>query len=207
MHFKLHILKKRLIGAIDRLSDWAIFIGIILIGGLGSSWYMVSAGSALTTRSVGPWITWTAAGRTDADPYTQAHFARTGSLVLSTELAATYLAATDDDGLRLHSSCDYRIEGRELEASWWSLTVFDDSGALIPNPSERHAFTSETVALTPEGEFVVTLARDARAGNWLPTGGAGRLTLAMTILEGATSIVAGSDSELALPSISRVACR
>ncbi len=207
MHFRLHILKKRAVEIVNRISDWAIFIGIILIGGLGSSWYMVSAGSALTTRSVGPWVTWTAAGRTDADPYTRAHFSRSGSLVLSTELAATYLATADDDGLKLHSSCDYRIEGRELDASWWSLTVFDDRGSLIPNPSDRHAFTSETVALTPEGSFVVTLARDARAGNWLPTGGAGRLALTLTILEGATSIVAGADSELVLPSISRVACR
>ncbi|MDX2259421.1 MAG: DUF1214 domain-containing protein [Hyphomicrobiaceae bacterium] len=207
MHFTLHLAKKRLGRFATAISDWAIFIGFILIVGLGSSWYMVSSGSALTTRSEGAWVSWTAAGRTDADPYTRAHFARIGTLDLTTEIAGTYIARSDDDGLNLHSSCEYRITGGEIDASWWSITAFDDVGRLIPNPVDRHAFTSETVAVSPDGTFVITLARDARAGNWLPTGGAGRLALALTIVEGASSIVSGSEPEYELPQIARVQCR
>lgn len=183
MNLVVHRLKKRLAAFIGLVSDWALFLGIVLIGGLGTSWYMVEWGSALTTERLGPWQQWTNAARSDADPYTRAHFARTGALTLSTEVAETFVARTDSDGTRLHSSCDYSIEGRDLPRDWWSLTVFDDSGRLVSNPAGRHAFTRDTIALNPNGTFIATLARDARPGNWLPTGGAGRLAVVLTILD------------------------
>ena len=59
-------------------------------GGLGSAWYMVEAGSRLTTRSYGPWSTWIAAGRPDADPYTRARVARNGLLPIASTLELTF---------------------------------------------------------------------------------------------------------------------
>lgn len=210
MHFVLHRVKKRIQAFIIKVSDWAIFIGIVLIGGLGSSYYMVSAGSTLTTRTIGPWTTWKHEGRSDADPYTRAHFARSGTLNLTTDIATTYLASRDSDGLRLHSSCEYRISGKTLDARWWSITAFDDRGRLIRNPSDRYTFTSDTVAISADGTFTVTLARDARPGNWLPTAGAGRLTLAMTLLESEAAIAGDTEAEaelFELPTIQRAGCR
>ncbi len=210
MHFVLHRAKKKLQAIIVKVSDWAIFIGIVLIGGLGSSYYMVSVGSALTTRTVGPWKTWTHAGRNDADPYTRAHFSRAGRLNLTTEIAQTYLASHDSKGMRLHSSCVYRISGDQLDARWWSITALNDLGQLIRNPSQRYSFTSDTIAVSQDGTFEITLARDARPGNWLPTAGAGRLTVSMTLLEGEAIIAGDSEAQAAeinLPSIERVACR
>lgn len=210
MHFAIHRIKKKIQATIVRISDVAIFTGIVLIGGLGSSYYMVTSGSALTTRDVGPWSTWKNEGRSDADPYTRAHFARSGTLNLTTEIAQTYLASKDSDGMALHSSCEYQIKGDQLEANWWSITVFNDHGELIVNPSDRYTFTSDTVAISPDGKFTVTLARDARPGNWLPTAGAGSLTLAMTLLDAHTVIEGDTEAEDApinLPTIKRVSCR
>lgn len=210
MNFALHRLRKRVQAVILRISDWAIFTGLVLIGGLGSSYYMISVGSPLTTRTVGPWTTWKNEGRSDADPYTRAHLARAGTLNLTTEIANTFFAQHDSDGLRLHSSCEYEISGERLDASWWSITALNDRGELIRNPSDRHTFTRDTVAISPDGTFTVTLARDARPGNWLPTGGAGRLSLAMTLLGHETVITGDTEAETAeigLPVIKRVACR
>ncbi len=210
MQFVLHRAKKKLQAIILRISDWAIFVGLVLIGGLGSSYYMLSAGNSLTTLKVGPWSTWKHEGRVDADPYTRAHFARSGTLNLTTDIANTYQASRDSDGLRLHSSCEYEISGETLDARWWSITALDDQGRLIANPSSRYTFTSDTVAISPDGTFTVTLARDARPGNWLPTAGAGRLTLAMTLLESDAAIAGDTEAEAAtivLPVIKRVACR
>ena len=109
MSFALHRLRKRVWAGIGHTADWALFIGIVLIGGFGSSWYMVEAGSMLTTSRVGPWVTWTAAARPDADPYTRAHYVRLGVLPLSAEYAQIYFARTDSDGRALHSSCEYEI--------------------------------------------------------------------------------------------------
>ena len=209
MKFALHRLKKRAYYVIAAVSDWAAFIGIVLIGGIASSWYFVETGTAFTTQVSGPWVLWTNEARKDADPYTRAHFARIGTLHLSTEVAATHFAHTDDDGVRLHSSCDYVIKGKAFDASWWSLTIFDISGKLIPNAINRYAFTSDTVAISPDNSFAITLSRSVRPGNWLPTGGAGRLTAVLTILEGRDATIVNPDEflDFNMPEIQKVRCR
>lgn len=208
MRFALHLFRKRVTAALGVVADWALFLGIVLIGGLGSSWYMVEAGTRLTTRTIGPWSAWPAAAKVDADPYTRAHFARTGTLPLGTDAARTFVARTDSAGNRLYSSCEYLVEGRDLPANWWSIGVFTDKGALITNPAQRYAFTSDTIALQPDGTFTVSLSRDARPGNWLPTGGAVRIALVLTALDPRTTASATlTDASAAMPKITQVQCR
>lgn len=209
MHFYWYKLKLLLARLTNRVADVSLFLGLVLIGGLGTSWYMVEAGSAITTHSIGPWVTWKNAARADADPYTRAHIARLGTMPLSTDIARTYVARTDSAGNRLHSSCEYVIEGEELSAHWWSLTAFDDRGALIPNIAGRHSFTSQTMTIAPDGRFMLTMARDARPGNWLPTGGAGRIALVLEIVDGrVSSLAASAEGDAAvLPEIRQVQCR
>jgi len=208
VHLGLHRLQKRLLMLVGILGDWATFIGAVLILGLGTSWYMIDVGTRLTTEKHGPWVGWTSAGRADADPYTRAHFARLGTLQLTTEIALTFVAFTDSEGKRLHSSCDYAVEGREPGNHWWSLTVFNDRGDLIANAAQRYTYTSESIALRPDGTFAVTLAREASPGNWLPTGGAGRLALMFTTFDAATTMLGKTaDETKQLPAIHRVQCR
>lgn len=196
---------------ISHAAEVAVFVGFVLVAGMGSSWYMIQLGSPFTTNRQGPWVAWINAATREVDPYTRSHFARAGSLPLSAAVAATYEARQDSAGDRLHSSCDYVIEGTPLAAAWWSVGVFDDRGLLIPNAADRYAFTSDTVALNPDGGFFLTMSRDARPGNWLPVGGAGRLTLQLTLIEPARppGIESGGSRRIAstLPVIRKVACR
>ena len=186
-----------------------IFLLIAVGGGLGSSWYMIEKGSRFTTRVSGPWVAWTAAGRPDADPYTRAHFTRRGMLPVSSALAYTFEARTDNEGQSLFSTCEYLIEGDEPGATFWSLAVFDDKGGLIPNPADRHSFNSATVMRGHTGRLDIVLARSARPGNWLPTGGAGRLALVLTVEEprdpGNTGVTVRAD-QVSMPSIRRLGC-
>lgn len=208
MHYFLHQLKKRVAAVAAAFGDIALFLGIVLIGGLGSSWYMVQAGTSLTTVTSGPWVAWTSAARGDADPYTRAHFMREGALPLTSEVATTYLARTDSAGAKLLPGCEYAVEGRDIASSWWSLTVFDDRGRLIQNSLQRYGYTSETVALRPDGSFSIALARDARPGNWTPTGGSRRLALLLTVIEPPKSVDGASIwSTIQTPGIRRVGCR
>ena len=93
-------------------------------------------------------------------------------------------------------------------AAWWSLSVYDEQGRLIENAAERYSYNSATLMRAPGGRFSITLARNARPGNWLPTGDAGRLTLVLSIEE---AQVSGPGQEEAggekLPRIRRLACR
>ncbi len=209
MYFQLYKLKQRIRDFFRTVSDWALFIGIVLIGGIGSHWYMVHAGSAFSVTRIGPWESWSNAARYNTDPYTRAHFARLGILPSSADISRTYVARTDSIGEELYSSCDYTIEGHDFAARWWAITVFDSDGALIPNPAGRHAFSRETVAIGPDGRFIISLARDARSGNWLPTGGAGGLTVMLVLQDGNISVAENRrrQHEEALPQIARVKCR
>ncbi len=197
------------VGAIETILNVGVFVVVALGFGIWSSWIMVERGSSLTTRTSGAWVLWSNAGRPDADPYTRAHFARIGSLPPSSTAVHTWEARSDDDGQRLHSSCEYALQGDGLDADWWSLAVFDDRGTVIRNRADRYAYGASTIALGPDGSYIVTLARDARPGNWLPTGGAGRFVLVMTRPAPRPNATAAEiqAATRGLPAIRRIACR
>ncbi len=203
----LHKFKRRFLVASARALEAAIVAGIILAGGFGSSWYMVEAGSALTTARLGPWLTWTAAARPDADPYTRAHFVNAGTLPVSAEVQRSFVARTDSQGERLHSSCEYTVEGRVPKAEWWSIAVFDERGKLIANPADRYAFTGQTITLSQTDLYTITLGREARSGNWLPTGGAGRLALVLNFADNRAPDSSAYIEPASLPTIRKLKCR
>ncbi len=197
------------VGALEAILNVGVFVAVALGFGVWSSWVMVDRGSSLTTRTSGAWVLWHSAGRPDADPYTRAHFARIGSLPLSSTALYTWEAQLDDEGQKLHSSCEYVLQGEGLVGDWWSLAVFDEKGNVISNSAGRHAYNAATIALGTDGSFIVTLARDARPGNWLPTGGAGRLVL-MLSRPAPRPNATPAEVEAALrglPTIRRIACR
>jgi hypothetical protein len=204
----MHGLWNFVIGVIGLATRFAVFVAIALVGGFGSAWVMIHSGSRLSTQELGAWVAWPQSGRIDADPYTRAHTVRLGLLPLNTSLAQTYHAATDADGRRLHSSCEYAIEVDRLDAQWWSLAVFDQSGALIPNAAQRYAYNAATVVRETDGGATLVLARDARPGNWLPTRGAGNLTLQLTVQDPrwAQQMLDDADKVRVLPEIRRQGC-
>ncbi|NOT71326.1 MAG: DUF1214 domain-containing protein [Hyphomicrobium sp.] len=193
---------------LTRTIGTALAVALVLTAGIWSSRTMISRGYEISADTYGPWRHWRNEGRLDADPYTRAHLSGSGMLRISSDSAGIFEAASDSAGARLHSSCDYVIEGASMSGLWWSLSVFDSTGQLIANDAERYAFTSDTAALNPDGSFIVTLGRDARPGNWLPTGGAGRLIMNFTILDPATGL--SDDARLErnklLPAIRREGC-
>lgn len=195
-------------GILLRAIGLILTIVLAIAIGLWSSRYMVARGSLLSADMYGPWQNWRDIGRPSADPYTRAHIVTTGMLRISADSAGIFEARTDSLGASLHSSCNYVVEGASMGGLWWSMAVFDARGALIANDAERYVFTADTVAPNPNGSFVITLGRDARPGNWLPTGGAGRLVLVFTVLDPATGLSAEQRAERNkhLPVVRREGC-
>jgi hypothetical protein len=169
---------------------------------------MIDTGSRLSTRTSGPWTAWVAAGRIDADPYTRAHTVWNALLPLSSTLEITYRAKTDSRGERLHAGCEYVVVLDAFDGAWWSLAAFDSQGRLIQNAAERYAFTSDSAMREPDGRAVVTLARDARPGNWLPTGSASRIHLVLTVQDSAYAAALHEGRPVKpLPALQRGTCR
>ncbi len=203
----LLILRRRVQSAFSLIVRICVFLLIAVGGGTASSWYAVESGMPFNTERVGPWLRWTGAGRPDADPYSRTHFARRPQLLFNANLSARYESWTDSRGRRLHSSCDYLVEGRNISAPWWSLAVFDGNGRLITNAARRYSFNKGTVAYSPDGSFAIRLAREARPYNWLPTTRAGQLVIVFEAQKssGATDVL--NRDTVTLPTIKRLSCR
>jgi hypothetical protein len=169
---------------------------------------MIEAGSRLSARTFGPWVTWIAAGRPEADPYTRAHIVWNGLMPLSSTAELTFKAKTDGRGVQLSSACDYAVILEDFDPAWWSIAVYDGYGRLIANSADRYAFNSSTAVRGLDGRTVIALSRDARPGNWLPTGRGNRIVLVLTVQDAtwATAIYDGASSR-AMPQIVRSACR
>jgi hypothetical protein len=184
-----------------------IFAGVSLVLGLGSAQYLIGDGFALILSRAGPWKAWVNAGTLAVDPYTRAHIARTGLLPITAASGLTYFATEDSDGRRLSSYCDYEIVARPLAALWWTIAVFDEDGKLIPNKAARHAFSSQSLTILPDGTQRITMAPEARPGHWLPSGNGHDLTLVLRIIRPLSVSQETNDvSPQNMPAIKRVSC-
>ena len=201
--YRLDRLRGMTLAWLSHSANALLYCAVVVVLGVGTSLYAIDAGTRLTTLRNGPWVMWTQAGQREVDPYTRARYAKIGALPVSSTIAATWEARFDADGRRLHSSCEYLLEGDPIDALWFNIAVYDDNGLLIPNAAERYSFTSQSLASNPDGSFFIVLARDARPGNWLPVGGAGRLVLVLTILEPKPA----ADATRVLPTIRKIGCR
>jgi hypothetical protein len=186
----------------------AVLMPAAVLLGLGTAWYMVQAGTRLSTRSFGPWVAWTGAGRPEAEPYTRAHIALNGLLPVSSTSEIVFRAKADSDGSRLTSGCDYAVVMEDFEPAWWNLAVFDGSGGLVPNAAERYAFTSGAAMREPDGRTLIAVGRDARPGNWLPSGRSNRVVLVLTIQDASwAAAIHDGGAPKAMPRIVRAGCR
>src|SRR5262249_5932959 len=127
-------------------------------------------------------------------------------LALRSSEALYFIASVDADGRRLRSSCDYRIEGRDPPARWWSITLYADDMFLIPNRLARYSYGGSNVMREPDGHFVIHVAASERTGNWLPSGDHRQLHLTLR-LYGPSAAVLAHPEQAPLPSLVTEACR
>jgi hypothetical protein len=196
----------------DSMRSLGYFIGtfaVALLLGIGSAWYAIDRGTPLTTETAGAWRSWTSEGHPDADVYTKAHVARSGRLPLTSTVARYFTARTDSSGRALTSSCEYVLTGSPINARWWSIALYNEEGGLIANPSDRYSFNNEELVRRADGTYRITLARNARPENWLPTGEPGQsLTLMLRVYSPRETdpLGIGLVPDNRLPTIERTTC-
>lgn len=128
-----------------RILAWiaAVIAGVVL--GLGSAWAALTFGGATFTEQYGRWHFSRAAGSTAADPYTRAIIARAGLLALSAREAVYFSLYEDEQGRPLSESCVYELNGRPLDARWWSVTLYAEDNYLAQNNDSAHSIDATRV--------------------------------------------------------------
>jgi hypothetical protein len=181
----------------------AIAAAIVL--GLGSAYLAVQG--AMPANSVvknGPWVTNLAAGGTDADDYTRTAIAIGGLLALSKEETIYYGAQEDTAGERLDPKCAYRIEGRDPDTRWWSITAYGRDHFLIDHPSKRYSVSKTSVVRNADGSFVVRVSGTQEAQNWIATSPDG-FQLTLRLYNPGPTVIA-DPAAVPLPTVVKEAC-
>jgi hypothetical protein len=125
--------------------------------------------------------------------YVQRAMVATVGLAANTRETAFYPKTDrDSNGRKLRGKHDYRISFAPGELppvrAFWSLTVYNQSIFLVPNPIDRYAIGDRTAGLHygGDGSLKLYLTHDdpggARSANWLPTP-AGRFLLHLRLYE------------------------
>ena len=178
-------------------------VGLVLGG--GAAVLSVRAGALDGGERAGPWMTGRDFGTAQATRFTRAVVALRGLLALPAREARYYTAVTDDAGRPLEGKCRYRITGGALPARWWSLTLYDRAGYLVPNPAGQYSLGSAGLPLAEAARWTAVAAPDRQPGHWLPTGGIDRFELTLRAYlpaDGGT----GNFTQKQLPSIVREGC-
>ena len=165
----------------------AVLVGLGL--GIGSAWWSVGGGMSYAIQC-GVWRHYPYYGSSSANPYVRARTQLAGPLALNRSEAIYFIADRDDQGEVLRPDRTYRIEGRDFDARWWSITAYGADHHLIPNPQNRHSYNSENVARREDGSYTILLSNTERTGNWIPTGRGKKFELLLRLYNPAPGVLA-----------------
>lgn len=182
-------------------------VAAVLAGGalgLAATWFTTVRGGLPGGASDGPWHTSLAIGSAAADPYTRGRVALHGLFALNRSETVYYDATADDAGGRLSADCTYRIEGRDPDTRWWSITAYGIDDYLIANAAKRYSISKNSVTHSANGSFAATVSRAPAAGNWIPANG-GRFSLTLRLYNPGGAVVA-DPAHAQLPRIVKVSC-
>lgn len=175
--------------------------------GLGTTLYALHEGTPFGSFSVGPWTAWPRTGTADIDPYARALIARSGELPVGAGDGVAFVATKDDAGTALDGRCDVVVSGITPQARFWTLTLYDPEGRLVGNALKRHGFSSQEIVRKSDGAIEIHIAPRARAGNWLPSGGAERYILVMRFYDSPIGVASRTGRETPMPSIKVQQCQ
>ena len=174
--------------------------------GLGATWFAVNNGIAIGGLHIGAWTAWPKSGTVDIDPYSRATVSRTGALPVGLGDGVAFIARADDNKRPLDGRCDITLTGTTPQARFFTITLYDLEGRLISNALNRSGFTSQELLRNGDGTFQLSIGPRARAGNWLPTGGAESYIMILRLYDTPVGIQTRAGRETPMPSVTTGRC-
>ncbi len=174
--------------------------------GLGLTWTTATRGTDLGTLTIGAWTARPRTGTSEIDPYARASIARSGELPIGTGDGVTFTATADDKEKPLDGRCDIVVSGVTPAARFWTLSLYDTKGRLVPNTLQRYGFTSQEVVRNADGAFEIRIAARSRAGNWLPTSALERYVLMLRLYDTPVGVATRTQKDAPMPAIATVSC-
>lgn len=190
------------------MKPWLRYTICILLGLGGGAALAVSqvrSGDLGLQVTNGPWSTNTDNGMADASALSRARVARFGLLALPAKEAMYFTARTDSAGAPLNGNCTYTVSGGELDARWWSITLYKGEGWLVKNSANRWSVGGNAPARDAAGNWSFTVSPDTKEGVWLPTGKTPKFDLTLRAYHPQEALL-DNPAKAKLPTIKKEAC-
>jgi hypothetical protein len=190
------------------MKPWLRYSICILLGLAGGASYAVhQVRGADMGRQVtnGPWSANTNQGTADASALTRARVALFGLLALPAKEAMYFIARTDSEGKPLDGRCTYTVSGGELDARWWSITLYKGEGWLVKNDANRWSVDGNAPERDASGNWSFTVSPQSVDGVWLPTGRTPQFDLTLRTYHPQSALL-NDPAKAKLPSIKKETC-
>lgn len=154
-----------------------IILAILLGSAVGV--YNIKSGKSNSQRIIGNWQTVDKdKDLSTADLLTIAQVAVYGPYALTKKEVIYLSTSTDSEGNELDPKSDYVINGKKLNAKYWSITAYDEGGFLIKNPINKYSYNLETVKYEADStSYKINLSGSEKKENWLPINNVKKATL------------------------------
>ncbi|MEQ1550988.1 DUF1214 domain-containing protein [Sphingorhabdus sp.] len=190
------------------MKPWLRYSICILLGlGGGTALAVSQVRSDYADKQVknGPWSANTDQGTAKASAMTRAKVALNGLLALPAKEAMYFISRTDSDGALLDGKCTYKVSGGELDARWWSITLYKGEGWLVKNAANRWSVGGNAPVRDEKGHWTFTVAPEKVDGVWLPTGRTPRFDLTLRTYHPRGSLL-NDPAKAKLPTITKESC-
>jgi hypothetical protein len=184
---------------------YALCVLVGLLAGASAAVHAVRAGFADGSLSSGPWETGRDFGSADASALVRARVALAGLLALPRREAMYFTARTDGSGAALEGRCRYAIRGGRFDARWWSITLYDRAGYLVPNAWHRYSIGSAAIPPGAEDAWTITVDPAEQPGLWIPSTNAAEFDLTLRLYHPGDAL-RETPQNAAMPQIERVRC-
>lgn len=157
----------------QKIKKIAIGLGLVLLAvvlGSGVGIYNIHSGKSDSQRTIGNWKTVDKdKDLSTADLLTIAQVAVYGPYALTKKEVIYLSTSTDSEGNTLDPKSDYVINGKKLDAKYWSITAYDENGFLIKNPINKYSYNLEDVKYEADStSYKINLSGTEKKENWLP---------------------------------------
>lgn len=178
---------------------------IALAVGFGLTYAALYEGGIYGTYKWGIWQARPNVGVSDPDPYTSAFLARNRALQMGRGEGIQFIAAHDNNGRKLETSCNYSLNGNTPVAAFWTLRATDIRGISINGENAPESLNSRRIARKNDGTLEIHLGKSLMPGTWIELSGDRDFQLILTFYD--ASIFAGlGSSAIELPTLTRGSC-
>lgn len=144
----------------------AVMVGLLI--GIGSAFQAISTGWGVDVQKNNGWRIHKNLSSPQLSVYAKAYLVNSGHLPLPQDQALYFFTYVDSAGKDLTANCRYTLEGDDMDAFWWSVSLHNTDFKPFENSAQRHSFNMSNIIRKNDGRYEIAVSTVVNNGNWLP---------------------------------------